>query len=47
MHDNAGEYVFLYQVLLHAANEAPMMAERSFAVSPGLYSLVTIDRTEV
>ena len=39
--------VIILQALLHEAEDLPLMGQRSFAISPGLYSLVAIEKTEV
>ena len=39
--------MFALQVLLNDYWDVPMMGDRAFAISPGLYSLVSIERTNV
>ncbi len=39
--------VFIYQVLLHEPDEVPLMQGKAFAISPGLYSMVAIEKSEV
>ena len=39
--------IFLLQILSHDITDEPLMKERAFSVSPGLYSLVALERTVV
>ena len=40
-------YAYTLQVLLHQENDIPVMQGRAFAISPGLYSMVAVEKTEV
>ena len=35
------------QVLLHQKGDIPVMQGRAFAISPGLYTMVAVEKTEV
>ena len=38
---------FILQILLHHDNSVGMMQETGIAISPGLYSLLAVEKTEV
>ena len=39
--------LIVFQMLLHDIHDTPMMKERAFAISPGLYTMVAIEKTQV